>query len=72
VIAADETGRFEGAHATQAGRRRDADAPRQRDIGHAPVRLQELQDAAVDTVELWPAHAQFRPLPRLASKSGEE
>ena len=57
MIAADQARRFERAHAAQAGRWRDPDAPRQRDIGHAPVGLQQLQDAPVDPVQPWPTHA---------------
>ena len=60
MIAADQAGRFEGPHTAQARRRRDHDPPRQPDIGHAAIRLQQREDLPVDPVELWPAHAQSR------------
>jgi hypothetical protein len=50
----DEAGLLQRAHAAQAGRRGNADAARQFDIGHAPVGLQFAQDGPVDTVELDP------------------
>ena len=65
VIAADETGFLERAHAPQTRRRGDTDAAGELDIGHAPVRLQMLQDAAVDTVEFDPPH----PTPSLLHTS---
>ncbi len=51
VIAADHPGLFQAADAAQAGRRGDARAPRQFDVGHSPVGLQFRQDATVDRVE---------------------
>jgi hypothetical protein len=51
MISADHPGLFESAYPAQARRRRDADPPRQLDIGHPPVAQQVPQYAAVDTVE---------------------
>ena len=56
MVAADNAGRLEGAHAAQTWRRRNADAAGELDIGDATLRLQFLQDAAVDTVEPGPPH----------------
>jgi len=56
MIAADDAGLFEGAHAAQAWRGRDLDAADELDIGHAPLRQQMPQYATVDTVELYPPH----------------
>ena len=56
VIALDEAGLLQGAHAPQAGRRRDAHALRQLHVGHPPVSLQVGQDLAVDEVELHALH----------------
>ena len=54
VIAADEAGLLERAHAPQAGRRRDAGPLGQLDIGHAAVGLQVAQNVPIDPVELDP------------------
>jgi hypothetical protein len=51
VVAADHPGFLQPADAAQAGRRRDAGAARQLDIGHAAVGLQFGQDSAVDGVQ---------------------
>ena len=51
AIAANVAGLLEGAHTAQAGRRRDADPPRQFDIGHAAVLLKLAQDMEVDGIE---------------------
>ena len=42
---------LERAYAAQAGRRGDADAPRQLYVGHAAVRLQRRQNGEIDRVE---------------------
>ncbi len=51
MVAADDAELLEPAHAAQAGRRRDAGAAGQLDIGHAAVLLELADDAAVDGVE---------------------
>jgi hypothetical protein len=52
VITFDVTRLFQGAHAAQAGGRRDLGPARQFDIGDAPIGLELGKDAAVDGVEL--------------------
>ncbi len=56
VVAADQPRFLERAHPAQTGRRGNPDAAGELDIGHSPVGLQILQDAAVDTVQLNPPH----------------
>src|SRR5580658_1108161 len=56
VVAPNEAGLLERAHAPEAGRRRDAGALRQIDVGHATGRLQIAQNASIDLVELDAAH----------------
>jgi hypothetical protein len=51
MVAADQPGLLQRAHAPEAGRRRDADAAGELDIGHAPIGLEFAQDAQVDIVK---------------------
>src|SRR5690348_5401378 len=60
VISPDESGFLERAHAPEAGRRRDAGALGEIDIGHAAIGLQVTQDASIDLVELDAAHRKSR------------
>jgi len=57
MVTLDEARLLEGADAPQARRRRNPDAARQLDVGHATVCLQIVQDFAVDLIELDPIHA---------------
>ena len=52
VIALDEAGLLQRAHAAQAGRRGDLGAARQFDIGDAAIGLQFGQNAQIDGIEL--------------------
>jgi hypothetical protein len=60
VVAADQAGLFEGANAPQTRRRRYADPPRQLDIRHPSVILEQIEDLPIDPVQFWPAHALSR------------
>ena len=51
AVAADDALLLEAADAAQAGRGGNADAAGELDIGHAAVRLQLAQDAAVGSVQ---------------------
>src|SRR5262249_2411076 len=51
AIALDVAGLLKRAHPAQAGRRRNADAARQLDIGHAAVVLELLEDLPVNGIE---------------------
>ena len=53
VVASDDAGFFEAAHAAEAGWGGDFGAAGEFDVGHAAVDLQLGEDAAVDGVELW-------------------
>ena len=59
MIALDEAGLFQRAHAAQAGRRGDLGAARQFHIGDAAIGLQFGQDAQVDGVQLAGVQARF-------------
>ena len=50
-IAGDVTGALERPYPTQARRRRNANPASQLDVGHAAVRLQFLEDLAVNGIE---------------------
>ena len=56
MIAADIAGLFQRPDPAQAGRRRNADALGQLDIGHAPIGLEIGQNTAVDIVEFDALH----------------
>ena len=60
VVALDEAGFLQGAHAPEAGRRRDAGAPRQLHVGDPSVFLEVLQDLQVDSVQFDPPHGHPR------------
>ena len=56
VIPPDKGGLLERTHAALAGRRRDAGALGQIDIGHAAIRLKIAQDPSIDLIKLDSAH----------------
>ena len=56
VVALDDAGAFQSAHAAQTGRCRDAGPLGQLHVGHAAVGLQVAQNAPVDPVELGSRH----------------
>ena len=51
VIAADHTRFLQRADAAQAGRRGEADAFGELDVGHAPILLQMSEDLTIDPIE---------------------
>ncbi|PAV74996.1 hypothetical protein WR25_10395 [Diploscapter pachys] len=51
VIAADHTRFLQRTHAAQAGRRCEADAFGELDVGHAPILLQMSEDLTIDPIE---------------------
>ncbi len=57
VIAFDDAGFLELAHATQARRSRDSDPVGELDVGHSAVCLQLTQDLYVDGIEFSANHA---------------
>ena len=56
VIAFDDARLFQLAHTAQAGRRGNADAVCEIDIGHAPVALQFPQDFQIDGIKFDAGH----------------
>ncbi len=63
-VAGDQPGLLQRPHAAQARRRRQPDARSERDVGHAAVRLQLLEDAPIDGVQ---AHGHCAVSPRRTS-----
>src|ERR1700722_1217296 len=70
AIALDVAGFLQRSHPAQAGRRRNADAPGQFDVGDSAVGLNFAEDFKVDLVEILRHAGQGPGWPKLAVNTG--